>query len=72
MARPVKFCWASRTSPVLGKSKRLGLIGMKERVAIAGGTLTIESSPGVGTTVRVEIPFKPTDEPALPAKDKTK
>jgi len=45
---------------------------MKERVAIAGGTLTIESSPGVGTTVRVEIPFKPTDEPALPAKDKTK
>jgi signal transduction histidine kinase len=37
--------------------KRLGLVGMRERVEMVGGSLTIESSPGKGTTVRVEIPF---------------
>ena len=37
--------------------KRLGLIGMKERVEMVGGTLTIESTVGKGTTVRAEIPF---------------
>ena len=39
--------------------KRLGLVGMKERIEMIGGTLTIESMPGRGTTVRAEIPFKP-------------
>jgi signal transduction histidine kinase len=38
-------------------SKRLGLLGMRERVEMVGGTLCIESAPGQGTTVRVEIPF---------------
>jgi signal transduction histidine kinase len=37
--------------------KRLGLIGMKERVEMVGGRLAIESAPGQGTTVRAEIPF---------------
>ena len=37
--------------------KRLGLIGMKVRVEMVGGSLTIESAPGKGTTVRAEIPF---------------
>jgi PAS domain S-box-containing protein len=36
---------------------RLGLIGMKERVEMVGGKLTIKSSSGKGTTVRAEIPF---------------
>jgi chemotaxis methyl-accepting protein methylase/signal transduction histidine kinase len=35
---------------------RLGLVGMEERVAQLGGTLTIESAPGRGTTVFVRIP----------------
>jgi signal transduction histidine kinase len=39
-------------------SKRLGLIGMKERVEMVGGRLAIDSAPGRGTTVRAEIPFK--------------
>ena len=34
----------------------LGLSGMRERVALLGGRLTIESAPGSGTTVFVEIP----------------
>jgi len=36
---------------------RLGLVGMRERVEMVGGTLTIESAPGKGTIVRAEIPF---------------
>jgi signal transduction histidine kinase len=32
---------------------RFGLVGMRERVEIIGGTLALESVPGEGTTVRV-------------------
>lgn len=39
--------------------KRLGLVGMKERIEMVGGSLTIESTPGRGTTVRADIPFPP-------------
>lgn len=35
----------------------LGLLGMRERAAIAGGCLTIESSPGRGTRVVLQIPI---------------
>jgi signal transduction histidine kinase len=42
------------SSPSNGK---LGLYGMRERVALLGGTLTIESTPGVGTTVFVDAPL---------------
>jgi signal transduction histidine kinase len=38
---------------------RLGLAGMRERAELRGGTLTIESRPGAGTTVFVEIPCSP-------------
>ncbi|GAC1471047.1 MAG: PAS domain S-box protein [Isosphaeraceae bacterium] len=37
---------------------RIGLLGIKERVAMVGGTLTIESSPGSAvTTVFVRVPL---------------
>ena len=36
---------------------RLGLLGMRERAEALGGTLLVESAPGSGTTVRVEVPF---------------
>jgi signal transduction histidine kinase len=35
----------------------LGLSGMRERAELLGGRLTIESAPGAGTTVFVEIPL---------------
>lgn len=40
------------------KTTRLGLLGMRERVEMVGGTFTVESSPGTGTTVRAQIPFR--------------
>jgi PAS domain S-box-containing protein len=40
-----------------GSSGRLGLLGMQERARLAGGTLEIESTPGVGTTAFVRIPL---------------
>ena len=40
-----------------GKGRRgLGVAGMRERLALIGGELEIESSTGVGTTVFVRIP----------------
>jgi signal transduction histidine kinase len=34
----------------------LGLLGMKERVALVGGTLQVESTLGAGTTLFIRIP----------------
>jgi len=39
--------------------KRLGLIGTRERVEMIGGTFSVESSPGHGTTIRAKIPYSP-------------
>lgn len=40
------------------KSRRMGLLGMRERVEMVGGIFEIESSPGQGTTVTARIPFR--------------
>ena len=42
-----------------GKAGGLGLINMRERVRQLNGTFEFDSKPGRGTTVRVEIPFRP-------------
>ncbi len=34
----------------------LGLLGMRERASLVGGRVTVESAPGAGTRVRLEIP----------------
>ncbi len=36
---------------------RLGLFGMRERVEMLGGKLVVESAPGKGTVISVEVPF---------------
>jgi two-component system, NarL family, sensor histidine kinase UhpB len=38
---------------------RLGLLGMRERAEMLGGNLTLESSPGTGTTIYAEVPWRP-------------
>jgi signal transduction histidine kinase len=37
-------------------SRRLGLASMRERARAAGGRLDVVSTPGAGTTVRLEVP----------------
>jgi signal transduction histidine kinase len=44
------------------KQGRLGVIGMQERAALVHGTVEFESTPGVGTTVFIRLPFLPTDD----------
>jgi signal transduction histidine kinase len=39
------------------RNKRLGLVGMRERIEMVGGSFSVESAPGKGTTVRAQIPF---------------
>jgi two-component system, NarL family, sensor histidine kinase UhpB len=40
------------------EGKGLGLSGMRERALLVGGRLEIDSRPGTGTTVRLEVPAR--------------
>ena len=40
----------------LARADSLGILGMRERALLLGGTLTITGGPGKGTTVRIRIP----------------
>ena len=42
---------------------------MRERVERLGGTFSIESAPGEGTTLTVELPLAADDDPAWQASD---
>ena len=35
---------------------KLGLLGMHERARLLGGSLEVQTAPGKGTTIRVELP----------------
>jgi signal transduction histidine kinase len=39
------------------RGQRLGLLGMRERVEMVGGSFRVESTPGKGTTIRAQIPL---------------
>jgi signal transduction histidine kinase len=49
----VGFCEES----AVGKLASFGLAGMRERAALLGGTLAVESAVGKGVTVRLELPL---------------
>jgi signal transduction histidine kinase len=49
------------------RSGGLGLLGMRERTAIAGGVLLIDSAPGQGTRIAMRIPLAAATAVALPA-----
>jgi len=44
-----------------GSGGGFGLAGMRERLAAHGGTLTVEATPGQGTTVAAALPRGPAD-----------
>lgn len=41
---------------LVGQNRSLGLVGMRERARLVGARLSVESRPGQGTTVMVEVP----------------
>jgi signal transduction histidine kinase len=43
--------------PERAREGGLGLLGMRERVALLGGRVTVESRPGAGTTFVAEVPL---------------
>ena len=43
---------------ITADDRGMGLLGMKERAVIVGGTLEIESAPGEGTTVYARVPLE--------------
>lgn len=42
--------------PAAAQHRSLGVTGMAERAALAGGEVRIASAPGAGTTVRLDVP----------------
>lgn len=50
-----------------GRPDAFGTLGMRERAALLGGLLTLDSRPGEGTRVRVTIPHAPHPAPAATA-----
>lgn len=48
----------AKASRVRKSGHGLGIIGMRERAAICGGSVEIESAPGQGTTLFVRVPAK--------------
>ncbi|PWU12139.1 MAG: hypothetical protein C5B51_01280 [Terriglobia bacterium] len=46
------------------QSRGLGLLGIRERVALAGGSLEIDSSPGRGTRIALRLPLEAQPQPA--------
>ena len=47
----------SPAGPGVGRRLRLGLLGIRERAGLVGGTVEIESEPGKGTSVFLRIPL---------------
>jgi signal transduction histidine kinase len=43
--------------PARPRDGGLGLLGMRERIELVGGRLTVESRPGAGTTLVAEVPI---------------
>jgi signal transduction histidine kinase len=41
-----------------GASEGFGLLGMRERVALVGGSLSVTSSPGRGAEIKARIPAR--------------
>lgn len=48
--------------PTTSRQRGFGLAGMQERVAIAGGTLQVQSVPGAGTTISARLPLRADDK----------
>jgi signal transduction histidine kinase len=51
--------WGVGFDPTRVERGHIGLQGIRERAELLGGTAVIESAPGKGTRLRIELPFLP-------------
>jgi two-component system CheB/CheR fusion protein len=49
-------------SEIDGQDGGFGLVNVRERIRMIGGTLEVESAPGEGTRVTIEVPWKRIEE----------
>ena len=49
-------------TPQATRADALGLVGMRERLALLGGSLAVESSPGGGTSLVAFVPLRESPE----------
>jgi signal transduction histidine kinase len=54
----IGFEQATRPEAAAGDRRRLGLQGMRERAALLGGSVEVESLPGAGTTITAHFPVR--------------
>jgi signal transduction histidine kinase len=52
--------------PTVVPGRRYGVVGMRERAVVLGGTLDVDSTPGEGTLVTLRLPLVRTAVPARP------
>lgn len=45
-------------SAALSQAKGIGILGMRERLELLGGSLEIQSSPGEGTHLKAYVPWR--------------
>ncbi|MGZ5927729.1 MAG: GAF domain-containing sensor histidine kinase, partial [Rhizomicrobium sp.] len=50
------FIWEAPEGAIAA-SPRLGLLGVRERLALVGGLLEVETAPGSGTTLLIHVPL---------------
>ena len=55
-------CGFDPTVPVSASGAGLGLLGMRERLGMIGGDLSIDSAPGRGCTISASAPLPPSSE----------
>jgi two-component system sensor histidine kinase UhpB len=61
--------FAPERMAAFAKRGHFGLVGMRERVEMAGGRWSVHSAPGNGTTVTVTLPCQPVPGGNLAAPD---
>lgn len=44
--------------------RSLGILGMRERARLLGGSLTVAGAPGAGTTITLVVPLRPPSRPS--------
>lgn len=61
------FFQVTTTAEILNQGTGIGLSITKEFITMQGGTITVESEPGMGSCFIIELPFEVVDTPAVDA-----